>query len=54
VISLLIFGCMVYACNSMVMCCNRYGDLPGLTMILALPFHFLDSHGVVGYPTCFC
>ena len=22
-------------------------------MVLALPFHFLDRHGVVGFSTCF-
>jgi len=39
---------MVYACDYLVMCCNWHGDFLGLTVVLALPYHFLDNHGVVG------
>lgn len=52
-ISLFVFGCMVYACGSLAMCCHWHGDFPGLTVISAFPFHFLDSHGVVGLPLVF-
>lgn len=41
---------MVYACGSLVMCCHWHGDFPILTVVSSFPFHFLDSHGVVGYP----
>ena len=47
---MLIFGCIVYPCGSLVMCCPWHGDFPGLTMVSALPCHFLDNHGVVGSP----
>ena len=50
-ISLWVYGCMVYACDFMVICYHCHVDLPKLTMVLAMPFHFLDSHGVVGFST---
>jgi len=52
-ISLLIFGCMIYACDSLVMCCHWHGKLLGLIVVLALSCQFLYNHGVVGFPLVF-
>ena len=52
-ISLLIFGCMIYACDSLVMCYHWHGELFGLTVLLSFSFQFLDNHGVVGFPLVF-
>ena len=49
-ISLLVIGCMVYACGSLVILYHWHGYLPGLTMVSAFPCHFLDSYGVEGSP----
>jgi len=48
VVSLLIFGCMVHACGSMVMLMSFSWDLHGLIVVSSLPCHFLDNHDVVG------
>ena len=49
-ISLLVLACMVHACGFLVICCHWHGDFPGLTVVLTLPFHFLDNHGIGGFP----
>jgi len=41
---------MLYACDSLVMCYYLHGVFLGLTVVSNLPCHFLDSHGVVGFP----
>lgn len=48
---LVYYGCMVDACGFLVMCRHLHGDILGLTVVLALPCHFIDSHGVVGFST---
>lgn len=52
-ISLLIFGCMVYACSSLVMCFHWHGDFHGLEVVSSLPFYFIDIDDVVGSPLFF-
>jgi len=44
---------MVDACGFLVLCCHFHGGFLGLTIILALPCHVLDSHGVVVFSTWF-
>ena len=51
--SLLISRFMVYACDFLVMCYHWHGSFPRLTIVLSLPWQFLDIHGVVGLSTCF-
>lgn len=51
--NMLVLGCVVYACDSLVMCYSWHGYFPGLAVVLTLPFHFLDIHGVVGIPLGF-
>jgi len=48
-ISLLIYGFMVYACDYLVMICNLHGGFPRLILVLAFPRHLLDNHGVLGF-----
>ena len=50
VTSLPIYGCVVYACDFMVMCCHWHSIFPRLIVVLAFPCHFLDSHNVVVFP----
>ena len=47
----LIYECMVCACDYLVMFCHYHGGFPILIVLLALPCHFLDNHGVMGFST---
>ena len=50
---LLIYGCVVYASDYLVVCCHWHGGLPRLTMVFPSLLHFLNNDGVVGFPFYF-
>jgi len=41
--------CMVYEFLYLVHLLSLAWDFLGLTIVLALPYHFVDSHGVMGF-----